>query len=503
MSNPKIKNLSNHISTSEPKLTQEKHRLDSCKSWSDSQSDTSDQRSLTSLKTTGSSNSSPLYSPNQAIVDAKRKFFFDTPQPVRFDHRALLKDVGKSECDMDRGITDTSTPVEGNTAHALNGSPDVFFTPATSMKPKGKVAGRPRGADIRRQVLMKAESSDGGASEKTDAAPLIKSPPPQTQPIDIVGSSRERPSAARSLPEKSFSVDSPYTTVSSTPPPRGKAAHKALKKQKSKDDEKENKKGKRRSFLSMFLPSKNAEKKEKGAGKDRALSPETPEKMGKRKGVDSREKARKEKVGEGVSREGVRPAVVVRPQARKEARRPLTLTKDEAENRRSIYDEFGPLMGDMFGEQWKEATRERLEMVAPPPAKAPHTALLAPKAALEEFDTESELGDDMVSVRSFQSQGLSEDECARLHKKQAKAALRKRREQEQQRLHVAQQIQRQLEEVEVKQREVEKRGVVIERVLRGDGPDTQRDEAELMQMWFNIVHEKNLLVRYESELMVQ
>ena len=381
MSNPQIKNLSNHISTSEPKLTQEKHRLDSCKSWSDSQSDTSDQRSLTSLKTTGSSNSSPLYSPNQAIVDAKRKFFFDTPQPVRFDHRALLKDVGKSECDMDRGITDTSTPVEGNTAHALNGSPDVFFTPATSMKPKGKVAGRPRGADIRRQVLMKAESSDGGASEKTDAAPLIKSPPPQTQPIDIVGSSRERPSAARSLPEKSFSVDSPYTTVSSTPPPRGKAAHKALKKQKSKDDEKENKKGKRRSFLSMFLPSKNAEKKEKGAGKDRALSPETPEKMGKRKGVDSREKARKEKVGEGVSREGVRPAVVVRPQARKEARRPLTLTKDEAENRRSIYDEFGPLMGDMFGEQWKEATRERLEMVAPPPAKAPHTALLAPKAA--------------------------------------------------------------------------------------------------------------------------
>ena len=35
---------------------------------------------------------------------------------------------------------------------------------------------------------------------------------------------------------------------------------------------------------------------------------------------------------------------------------------------------------------------------------------------------------------------------------------------------MAQQIQRQLEEVELKQREVEKRGVVIERVLRGDGP---------------------------------
>lgn len=387
--NPKVHNLSNHISSSEPKLTQEKQRLDSCKSWSDSQSDTSDQRSLASLRTTDSANSSPLYSPNQVLVDAKRKFFFDTPQPVRFDHRSVLKDVPKCEQEMDRGITSTSTPVEGNTAHALNGSPDVFFTPATSMKPKNRVAGKPRGADIRRQVLMKTgtpESSDGGASEKStsDTAQLTKSTSLQTPPIDIVGTSRQRPSSARSLPEKSFSVDSPYKTpLSSTPPALGKAGHKGLKKQKSKDDEKENKKGKRRSFLSMFLPSKNAEKKEKGTGKDRVLSPEVPEKMGKSKGQETPEKSGKEK---GPEMAHVRQAeavkqVVVRPQGRKEVRRPLSLTKDEAENRRSIYDEFGPLMGDMFGEQWKEATQERLKMVAPPPAKAPHTALLAPKAA--------------------------------------------------------------------------------------------------------------------------
>ena len=387
--NPKVHNLSSHISSSEPKLTQEKQRLVSCKSWSDSQSDTSDQRSLASLRTTDSANSSPLYSPNQVLVDAKRKFFFDTPQPVRFDHRSVLKDVPKCEQEMDRGITSTSTPVEGNTAHALNGSPDVFFTPATSMKPKNRVAGKPWGADIRRQVLMKTgtpESSDGGASEKStsDTAQLTKSASLQTPPIDIVGTSRQRPSSARSLPEKSFSVDSPYKTpLSSMPPALGKAGHKGLKKQKSKDDEKENKKGKRRSFLSMFLPSKNAEKKEKGPGKDRVLSPEVPEKMGKSKGQEMPEKSGKEK---GPEMAHVRQAeavkqVVVRPQGRKEVRRPLSLTKDEAENRRSIYDEFGPLMGDMFGEQWKEATQERLKMVAPPPAKAPHTALLAPKAA--------------------------------------------------------------------------------------------------------------------------
>ncbi len=33
--------------------------------------------------------------------------------------------------------------------------------------------------------------------------------------------------------------------------------------------------------------------------------------------------------------------------------------------------------------------------------------------------------------------------------------------------------------------------------------DASRDEAELMQDWFNIVHEKNALVRQESDLMVQ
>ena len=33
--------------------------------------------------------------------------------------------------------------------------------------------------------------------------------------------------------------------------------------------------------------------------------------------------------------------------------------------------------------------------------------------------------------------------------------------------------------------------------------EASRSEADLMQEWFNVVHEKNVLVRYESELMVQ
>ena len=55
----------------------------------------------------------------------------------------------------------------------------------------------------------------------------------------------------------------------------------------------------------------------------------------------------------------------------------------------------------------------------------------------------------------------------------------------------------------MKQRAIEQRGVAIERALRGDGADATKDESELMQEWFHMVHEKNVLVRYESELMVQ
>ena len=91
--------------------------------------------------------------------------------------------------------------------------------------------------------------------------------------------------------------------------------------------------------------------------------------------------------------------------------------------------------------------------------------------SVDEFDTESELGDgDRISLRSYQSsQHLTEEELAKLLKKQQRAAQRRQREQELKRLRMAQEIQRQLEEVEIKQREVEKRGVTIERALRGDG----------------------------------
>uniref|UniRef100_A0A0P4W1M8 BMERB domain-containing protein n=1 Tax=Scylla olivacea TaxID=85551 RepID=A0A0P4W1M8_SCYOL len=88
-------------------------------------------------------------------------------------------------------------------------------------------------------------------------------------------------------------------------------------------------------------------------------------------------------------------------------------------------------------------------------------------------------------------------------RKQRSAAFKAARQAELKRLRMAQEIQRQLEECEVKTRELEERGVATEKALRGEAGGAERDEAELMGDWFAMVHEKNALVRWEQELMVR
>lgn len=83
-----------------------------------------------------------------------------------------------------------------------------------------------------------------------------------------------------------------------------------------------------------------------------------------------------------------------------------------------------------------------------------------------------------------------------------KAARRQAKQEELKRLHRAQIIQRQLEQVEEKQRQLEERGVAVEKALRGEAGMGKQDDPKLMQEWFKLVQEKNAMVRYESELMI-
>ncbi|XP_061494561.1 F-actin-monooxygenase MICAL3 isoform X11 [Rhineura floridana] len=97
----------------------------------------------------------------------------------------------------------------------------------------------------------------------------------------------------------------------------------------------------------------------------------------------------------------------------------------------------------------------------------------------------------------------TEDELnAKLTRRVQKAARRQAKQEELKRLHRAQIIQRQLEQVEEKQRQLEERGVAVEKALRGEAGMGKKDDPKLMQEWFKLVQEKNALVRYESELMI-
>uniref|UniRef100_A0A8C3U1I7 F-actin monooxygenase n=1 Tax=Catharus ustulatus TaxID=91951 RepID=A0A8C3U1I7_CATUS len=95
----------------------------------------------------------------------------------------------------------------------------------------------------------------------------------------------------------------------------------------------------------------------------------------------------------------------------------------------------------------------------------------------------------------------------------AKRALRKRRkleketkqlikQEELKRLHKAQAVQRQLEELEERQRALEIFGVELERELRGEADSGTKDENQMLHEWFELVMEKNKLMRYESELLI-
>uniref|UniRef100_A0A4W5KE17 F-actin monooxygenase n=1 Tax=Hucho hucho TaxID=62062 RepID=A0A4W5KE17_9TELE len=124
------------------------------------------------------------------------------------------------------------------------------------------------------------------------------------------------------------------------------------------------------------------------------------------------------------------------------------------------------------------------------------------KASRKQQKDESDSSSDDEHVPAKQKfHGSSE----RQRRRREKTVIQQAKRDQLKRLHRAQVIQRQLEEVGEKQRDLEERGVTIEKVLRGEAPDKGdglSDEHELLQMWFKLVLEKNKLARYEEELVI-
>uniref|UniRef100_A0A8C4VRC3 BMERB domain-containing protein n=1 Tax=Gopherus evgoodei TaxID=1825980 RepID=A0A8C4VRC3_9SAUR len=115
---------------------------------------------------------------------------------------------------------------------------------------------------------------------------------------------------------------------------------------------------------------------------------------------------------------------------------------------------------------------------------------------------EREKKDSLMSSMSFINNLSPEKVTLRRRRKLEKETKQLVKQEELKRLHKAQAIQRQLEEVEERQRALEINGVKLERELRGESDSGTQDETQLLHDWFELVLEKNKLVRYESELLI-
>ncbi|XP_070162658.1 uncharacterized protein Mical isoform X4 [Polyergus mexicanus] len=107
-----------------------------------------------------------------------------------------------------------------------------------------------------------------------------------------------------------------------------------------------------------------------------------------------------------------------------------------------------------------------------------------------------------LSTSCMQKITATEESCNSVPRK-SKSAKKVSRQAQLKRLRMAQEIQRKLEETEVKQKELESRGVSVEKALRGEGDCSNHEEADLLREWFDLMKERTELRRYEKELLVR
>ncbi|XP_075937756.1 protein-methionine sulfoxide oxidase mical3a isoform X7 [Anarhichas minor] len=195
--------------------------------------------------------------------------------------------------------------------------------------------------------------------------------------------------------------------------------------------------------------------------------------------------------------------------------------KSKADQHVDIFD----LVSDLQKEAIKEEKERRRELKERKRLKESHNKREREKEVDREKEKDNEesvyVPHALAFKRSYATKKTyTEEELnAKLTRRVQKAARRQAKQEELKRLHRAQIIQRQLEQVEEKQRQLEERGVAVEKALRGEadywgdsnyseildlhlGGMGKKDDPKLMQEWFKLVQEKNALVRYESELMI-
>ncbi|GAA6215911.1 protein-methionine sulfoxide oxidase mical3a-like [Lates japonicus] len=450
-----------------------------------------------------------------------RKSFVETVEEIPFaDDVEETYDERTPETSMNRYYTPpTSKPSREKPPMHLalameNGKPNIPGNQAsktqraTQFSPEAKEIAeermRAREKSVKSQALkdamakqlnkMKESDIDKGASPKVawsvtpDAAGKSKKSAvsPKTSAVKALESKK-----AETLPERFFS------------------SNKSLDSSAASSDGSSTSKSKKRS--SLFSPRKN--KKEKKAKNDSSRLSSTDETPPKHKSLwkavfSGYKKDKKKK--DDKSCPSTPSSSSTTQDSGKKRTSPLGRSSDLKSRRNLSFSEDSDLSCDDVLERSSQKSKADSVYV-------PHALAFKRSYATKKTYTEEELN-------------------AKLTRRVQKAARRQAKQEELKRLHRAQIIQRQLEQVEEKQRQLEERGVAVEKALRGEaglykgtytlpkqhkrrsdywgdsnyseildlhlGGMGKKDDPKLMQEWFKLVQEKNALVRYESELMI-
>lgn len=435
-----------------------------------------------------------LVSPSK-FSDAKRRFFYEPAQPVRIDHKAFFGELAQKN-----DISNEARSKDAITKHVLSNEWQMHQN---------------------YDLLGKHSSIEGGKC--TNEVTSLK----QTEPSFHLGNGDNICQKGKSFfpfsPFDSSEEVKQYSDVLGVRRDESKAeakdnyfsdpetSYKHGHKNSSQTTELRNKsikpsevKEKRRSFLSKIIQLKH-EKKDKNdppaTGRQARTDPQACNKNLNKEKTNSL------------------PLEKRKQNKRKVFDRGLVLKHKTQGGRsegmgQSMYEEMAPIMEGIKKVQQrnkeKNSIKERVQDIAPPTTKTPTLNPVPPKADLDDFETESEIGEERLSLWSLHSQNekltnVSEEENSRQRKKQLKLVRRKHKEKELSRMHAVQEIMNKLEEIEIQQQHVEERGVQIERILRGEKNEQEKllDEVFLIQEWFNAIQEMNFLNRHESELIVQ
>ncbi|XP_017166279.1 protein-methionine sulfoxide oxidase mical3a isoform X3 [Poecilia reticulata] len=427
-----------------------------------------------------------------------RKSFVETVEEIPFaDDVEETYDERTAETSQNKSQAPPAIKPPLHLALAMeNGKPNIPVIPvsksqrATRFSPEAKEIAeeriRAREKSVKSQALKDAMAKQLNKMKESDPNRSVSPRVAWSATPDSAGKTKKSPgspktSAVKALESKKESV-----------PERFFSSNKSLDSSVASSEGSSTGKSKKRS--SLFSPRKNKkEKKAKNDGSRYSGAEETPPKHKSLwKAVFSGYKKDKKKK-DNKSCPSTPSSSSTTQDSGKKRTSPLGKSSDSKTRRNLSFSEDSDLSCDDVLE--KSSQKSKADSVY-----VPHALAFKRSYATKKTYTEEELN-------------------AKLTRRVQKAARRQAKQEELKRLHRAQIIQRQLEQVEEKQRQLEERGVAVEKALRGEadywgdsnyseildlhlGGMSKKDDPKLMQEWFKLVQEKNALVRYESELMI-